>query len=149
DLAKALADLGHRVEFVLMREEGEFVEDARQRHSVLSLEAARTRDVIKPLRHYISNQQPDALIAAMWPLTFIAPIAAKLSRHRPRILSVEHNALSQQYARWGRLHRIALRTSLAAGFRLADTRAGVSRGVADDAADLAGFPRGKVLALYN
>jgi len=149
DLADALADLGHSVGFILMREEGEFLDNARRRHSVVSLGAARARDVLGPLRHYISNLRPDALIASMWPLTFIAPVAAKLSRHRPRILSVEHNALSRQYSQWGRFHRMALRTSLAAGFRLAEARAGVSRGVADDVADLARFPRDKVLALYN
>lgn len=149
DLADALADLGHQVEFVLRRAEGEFLAEARSRHQVTSLEAGRVRDVIGPLARYLRSRRPGALIAAMWPLTTIAPLAARLSGHRCPVLAVQHSTLSQQYASWGRMHRVALRTSLALEVRLADAVAGVSRGVADDMAALAGCSPGKVRALYN
>ena len=149
DLADALADLGHQVEFVLLKAEGELLAEARARHQVTSLEVDRARDAIGPLARYMRSRRPGALIAAMWPLTTIAPLAARLSGHRCPVLAVQHSTLSQQYASWGRIHRVALRTSLALEARLADAVAGVSRGVANDVAALAGCAPGKVRALYN
>lgn len=149
DLADALAVLGHRVEFILMRAEGEYLAEAESRHSVVCLNVERAREIMRPLVDYIRDQRPTAIIASMWPLTFVAPIAIKLSRQRCPVLAVEHNALSRQYASWGYIHRIALRISLALGVRMANAYAGVSRGVADDVARLAGYRHDKVLALHN
>jgi len=149
DLADALAALGHRVEFVLLRAKGEFLAEAEARHSVVSLDASRTRGAVLPLMRYVRGRSPDALVAMMWPLTSIAPVAVKLSRQRCRVLVVEHGILSGHYGAWGRLHHAVLRTSLAIGCRLADARAGVSRGVADDVAALAGLQPDSVAQLHN
>jgi len=149
DLADAFAELGHSVEFVLLRAEGVFLEHAKERHKVVNLNVSRIRSAIVPLISYIRKNRPDGLIAAMWPLTFIAPVAMKLSFHRSPVLTVEHSILSNQYANWGHLHHFALRLSMALGFRLANARAGVSAGVVEDVAKLAAYPVSGVQTLYN
>lgn len=149
DLADAFAELGHSVEFVLLKAEGEFLEQAEGRHRVVDLNVSRMRSTIIPLTRYIRKNRPDGLIAAMWPLSFIAPIAMKLSFHQCPVLTVEHSTLSNQYANWGRLHHFGLRASMAFGFRLASARAGVSAGVAEDMAKLAAYPVSGVTTLYN
>lgn len=149
DLADALTVMGHQVEFVLLQARGEFLKEVEGRYKVNDLKVSRMRNVIAPLFRYVRENNPDGLIAAMWPLTVIAPLTVKLSRSRCSVLVVEHSTLSRQYARWGNLHHIALRASLALGFRMADARAGVSSGVARDAASLATYPSAGVATLHN
>lgn len=149
DLADALADLGHSVEFVLLQEKGELLSQVIQRHKVYGLKAKSIKNSFWPLVKYLRQRRPDALIAAMWPLSFIAPLAAKISGFKGPVLVVEHCSLSNQYKEWGKGHGLLLRASLSIGFRLADVRAGVSRGVADDVARLAVYTTSKISVLYN
>jgi len=149
DLADALASMGHQVEFVLLQAKGEFLTEVEGRHAIFDLNVSRMRNAIVPLARHIRKSSPDGLIAAMWPLTVIAPLTVKISRSQCSVLVVEHSTLSRQYARWGSFHHIALRASLALGFRMADARAGVSSGVARDAASLAAYPTAGVSTLYN
>jgi glycosyltransferase involved in cell wall biosynthesis len=65
------------------------------------------------------------------------------------MLVSEHGILSAQYKNWGQAHRIALRTSMAMGYRLADYCVGVSMGVADDISKLSGLRRDAFDVIYN
>ena len=148
-LAHEFARAGHEVEFVLMRAEGELLEEARAVFSVIDLNAPRARQLPITLAKYLRAQRPDALLAAMWPLTVIAPIAARLSGDRCSVLVSEHGILSAQYLDWGLAHSAALRISMAFGYRLADHRVGVSSGVIADIANLSAVPLHAFNVIYN
>ncbi|GAA6201284.1 glycosyltransferase [Aquicoccus sp. SU-CL01552] len=139
DLAHEFVRAGHTVEFVLMQARGELLEEARDSFSVVDLATPRARAVPLALARYLRRRRPDALLAAMWPLTVIAPVARRLSGHRCKVLVSEHNTMSVQYADWGRLHRVAMRASMAVGYPLADCRVGVSLGVVKDISGLSGL----------
>lgn len=139
DLAYEFVRAGHDVEFVLMQAKGALLEEARASVPVVDLATPRARAVPLALSRYLRRRRPDALLAAMWPLTVIAPVARRLSGHRCKILVSEHNTMSVQYGNWGRLHRAAMRSSMAIGYRLADCRVGVSTGVVQDIAELSGL----------
>jgi glycosyltransferase involved in cell wall biosynthesis len=149
DLAYEFARAGHKVEFVLMQARGEFLEEARNDFSVVDLYTPRARALPVALARYLSRRRPDALLAAMWPLTVIAPLAARLSGHRCKVMISEHCVLSAQYGDWGRGHQLALRSSMAVGYRLADRRIGVSSGVAADIAALSGLHRNAFDVIHN
>lgn len=149
DLAREFADAGHEVEFVLMQARGEFLEEARQSFPVVYLATPRARSLPLALARHLRCHRPDALLAAMWPLTVIAPLAARLSGHRCKVLVSEHNSLSVQYRDWGRAHRAALTASMAVGYRLADRRVGVSSGVAADIAALSGLRQEAFDVIHN
>jgi len=149
DLAFEFARVGHEVEFVLMQAWGELLEEAQQNFSVVDLATPRARTLPRALARYLRRRRPDALLAAMWPLTVIAPLAARLPGHRCKVLVSEHNSLSVQYRDWGRAHRAALRASMAVGYRLADRRVGVSAGVAADIATLSGLRRDGFNVIHN
>lgn len=149
ELANEFVRRGFAVDMVLMRAEGELIAQLDARVRVVDLMASRARDVLYPLLRYLRRESPSGLIANMWPLTFIAPVVARLSGCSCRVLLVEHNPISRQYRDWGRVHRLLLTASVAIGLRLADERAGVTSGVADDMASLGHFPRRKILTLYN
>lgn len=149
DLARAFKAAGHQVEFVLMSGVGDFLTDAKRDFSVVDLGVTRTRNLIGPLARYLRSRRPAALIANMWPLTAIAPIARKLSGADCRVLVAEHGILSAQYATYGKAHRAAMRASMAISYRLADARVGVSTGVARDMASLAKMPLSSCDVVYN
>jgi glycosyltransferase involved in cell wall biosynthesis len=149
DLARAFAAKGHQVEFVLMSAMGDFLAETRREFSVVDLGADRTRDVMRPLIAYLRTQQPVAMIAQMWPLTAIAPLARRISGHRCKVLVSEHSILSAQYSDWGRAHRLGMRSSMALGYRMADVRVGVSGGVVQDMAALSGMPHTSFEVIHN
>ena len=108
DLAYEITRSGHEVEFVLMQARGSWLDEARQSFSVVDLATPRARSLPRALVRYLRRGRPDALIAAMWPLTVIAPLAARLSGHRCKVLVSEHCVISAQYSDWGWSHRAAL-----------------------------------------
>ena len=136
DLATEFVRAGHEVEFVLMRARGELLSEAQENFAIVDLATPRARDVPVALSRYLRRRQPDALLAAMWPLSVIAPLAQRLSRHRCNVVVSEHGVLSAQYRSWGGIHNAAMRFSMALGYRLADARVGVSGGVANDMSTL-------------
>lgn len=149
DLAYEFTRLGHSVSFVLMQATGEYLPEAHAQFMVHDLGVARARQVPFALARYLREHHPDALLVAMWPLTTIVPVAARLSGFRGHILVSEHNTLSVQYSNRGPAHRIALRASMALGYRFADARVGVSEGVVQDIAKLAHMPVELFSAIHN
>lgn len=149
DLAREFACAGHEVEFVLMQAQGELLREARESFSVVNLDTPRARALHRVLAQYTRRRCPDALLAGMWPLTVIAPLAARLSGHRCRMVVSEHGILSAEYRDWGLGHRAALRSSMALGYRLADRRVGVSLGVASDMAMLSGLSHEAFDVVHN
>jgi glycosyltransferase involved in cell wall biosynthesis len=132
-----------------MLAQGELLEEARLSFPVVDLDSARFRNVPFALSRYLRQRRPDALLAAMWPLTVIAPISQRLSRHRCKVVVSEHGILSAQYRDWGLGHRILLRLSTALGYRLVDRRVGVSDGVASDMAMLSRMRKDQFDVVHN
>ena len=149
NLAQEFARLGHRVELVLLRAEGEFLSEARATFSVVTLGVNRFRAVPWSLSRYLRKRKPDVLIANMWPLTAAAVSGRALSRYRCWLVLVEHATLTNQYRSWGRLTRLMMGLSIAVTYRCADVVAAVSKGVANDTAGLARLPRERVVVVYN
>ena len=149
DLAREFVRAGHEVEFVLMQARGELLSEARESFSVVDLATPRARALPLTLGRYLRHRRPDALLAAVWPLTVIAPVAARLSGFRCKVLVSEHNSLSVQYRDWGRGHRAAMHYSMAMGYRLADCRVGVSSGVVADISALSGLSRDAFDVIHN
>ncbi|WFM69995.1 glycosyltransferase [Halomonas sp. CKK8] len=138
-LAHEFSRVGHDVEFVLMKARGELLHEAKASFPVIDLATHRARGMPLALARYLRHRRPDTLLAAMWPLSVIAPVATRLSGHRCEVVVSEHNTLSVQYRDWGRLHRGLMRASMALGYRLADHRLGVSTGVVEDIARMSGL----------
>ncbi|MGJ7461990.1 glycosyltransferase [Halomonas sp. MA07-2] len=149
DLAHEFATAGHDVEFVLMQAQGELLPETLLSFDVVDLATPRARSLPLTLIRYLRRRRPDVLIAAMWPLTVIAPLAGRLSGHRCKVLVSEHCNLTSQYRNWGRMHRAMMRASMALGFRLADCRVGVSAGVAEDAATISRLPFDAFKVVHN
>jgi glycosyltransferase involved in cell wall biosynthesis len=149
DLAREFSRLGHDVEFVLMQATGDFLPQAQRDFSVVDLATCRARKLPVPLARYLGKRKPFALIANMWPLTSAAVIGRAISRWPCRLLLVEHNTLTKQYATWGWLHKVLLPATMSSTYRFADRIAAVSEGSAIDTARLARVPSDRVAVLHN
>ena len=73
DLAYEFARAGHKVEFVLRQAQGELLAEAKTSFEIVDLGCGRVRQMPPALARYLRTHRPDGLIAAMWPLTAIAP----------------------------------------------------------------------------
>lgn len=149
DLAREFARVGHKVEFALMQAVGEFLPEAKQDFSVVDLAAPRTRQLPGRLARYLRDRRPEAVIANMWPLTSASVVGRALSRHRCKLLLVEHCTLSRQYASWGKGHALGMSLSMATTYYFAERVAAVSEGAATDTAALARLPKSRVSVLHN
>lgn len=149
DLAREFVRRGHTVEFVLMRARGDFLPEAQREFAVVDLAAERVRNAIWPLIRYLKRRRPEAVIAAMWPLTVVAPIAARIAGYRGKVLVSEHSMLSLQYRTWGGIQKLALRASTFVGYRLSSVRVGVSDGVCSDIAGLSRMTLDGFVTIYN
>jgi glycosyltransferase involved in cell wall biosynthesis len=149
NLAAEWLNRGVHVDFVLRQARGELLSLLPSTAEVMDLAAERVRNVPIPLARYLRKARPDALLAAMWPLTIVAPIAACLARFRGRVVVSEHSPLSRAYAHRGGLHGASLRCSQRWGYPLADARVAVSHGVADDLALTSGLPQHRFDVIHN
>ena len=151
-LADEFLAAGHAVSFWLLKAEGPLLGMVPEGAEVVDLEAPRLRSAAGPVARQWRAERPDAVLAAMWPLTDVAALAkamAGAAGRRSRLVVSEHNTLSLTPQAKGLLKRAAMRATIAAGHRAADAVVGVSEGVCDDVAALGGMDRRRLHTIYN
>jgi len=123
---------GYNVDFVLLNASGALLERVPVGANVINLKSSRLRSTVRPLIAYLKKSKPDVLLAAMWPLTVVAILSARLSKVKVNVLVSDHSILSLSYENYGKLHHLFLRASIAFFYRFADERIAVSKGVTQD-----------------
>jgi glycosyltransferase involved in cell wall biosynthesis len=146
-LAAEFLKLGDAVDVVLLRREGALLTEIPAGARLVVLDAPRIRDAVRPLGEYCSRERPDAMLAAMWPLSSIAVWAAR--RTRTRVVVIEHVNLSAFVQSWRPLPRALLRPILRWSHPRAAARVAVSQGAAQDLARWCGLPANRVVAIPN
>lgn len=148
ELANGFAARGARVDCVLMQVRGEFLPLLDPAVRVVDLAVPRLRHVPGALRAYLKRETPDALLAAMWPLTSVAALATRGLAKRPRLLLSDHCPLLEQYARPLRTN-LSLRLTAPLTYRMVDGVIAVSQGLAREMEQLARLPKGSVQTIWN
>lgn len=147
-LADGFARRGAKTDLVLMSRHGELLDLVPAGVRVVDLGGSRLRHVPGALRAYLKRETPDALLAAMWPLTSAAAIATAGLAKRPRLLLSDHCPLLEQYARPWRTN-LWLRLTAPLTYRMADRVIAVSEGLAREMEQLALLPQGSVQTIWN
>lgn len=148
DLAQGFLDRGAKVDIVLLQQHGEFLDIVPKGVRVIDLGAERLRSAILPLRRYLLAERPSGVLAAMWPLTVIAVLAATGVSHGPRVVVSDHCPLEWQYAsKWK--DRLALAASIRVAYPSAHAVVAVSRGLASELAGLAHLSFNRISTVYN
>jgi glycosyltransferase involved in cell wall biosynthesis len=148
-LARHWLSSGIEVDLVLMRAVGDLMSEVPERSRIVELGGCRLRQIVWPLKEYLSVSSPDAICVSMWPLTSVAVGSAKLAGFRGRVVLCEHNNMTAQYFERSWFHNVLMRASMAWAYRAADGVVAVSRGVAGDLARLARFPETEINVIYN
>lgn len=148
DLAHEFARMGHDVEFVLMQARGEFMGEAKASFRVIDLATPRARSLPLALARYLRRHRPDALLAAMWPLTGIAGIAARLSGYRGRLVASEHVDFRSTPS-FKPVERATLNHFGRVFYAPCSRVVAVSSGVADSLEEVAGLSRDRIEVIHN
>lgn len=148
DLARSFRDRGARVDLILMNRQGEFLAMVPDGVSIIDLDVKRLRSAVVPLRRYLQRERPDAVLAAMWPLTSITVLAATGLRNRPRIVLSDHSPLESQYGNNWKT-RFGLRASMRVTYPVADAVVAVSRGLSAEIGAIANLSPNRATTIYN
>ncbi len=148
-LCNAFAQHGHSVTLVALNDKGELAAALSPDVTLLTLDGVRSFAAIRVLSRVIRDHKPDAVLAGLWPLTFLAAASHMLSGRIGRLVLSEHNQLSVQYRDWGLRHRIILRATLAFACRVSSANGAVSLGVVRDLARLTMLNEARFQVLFN
>ncbi|WP_211341261.1 glycosyltransferase [Desulfoglaeba alkanexedens] len=177
NLAHGLSNQGHRVDMVMARRTGHFLDEIHSAIRVVDLKVRSARECLislpflgrdawfwarmalasKPhfvlgalpkLARYLRREKPDVLISAMDYPNAVAIAAKSLAGDGVPVIATVRNTLSAEVANTKR-RRIKAQVEVARYFYpRADALVAVSRGVADDLAQVLGRPD-KIETIYN
>jgi glycosyltransferase involved in cell wall biosynthesis len=149
NLAHDLAARGLRVDLLLARAEGHYLEQVRPEICIVDLKAPQVWNSLFPLVRYLKSVQPACLLAALHYPCEIAIAAKHIARVNTRVIVSEHNTLSIEAKG---IPQLSVRlTPLAARlfYPHADGIIAVSQGVANDLAALIRRPVEHIKVIYN
>jgi glycosyltransferase involved in cell wall biosynthesis len=150
-LAAALAERGKRTDLVLAQARGPYLADVPPEVRLIDLAARPPVVATKTLQlaRYLRRERPATVLSAL-DVVDTAVIARALARAPSRVLLTIHTHLSRQFEDKPD-HGIAhiRRALIRALYPRTDRLIAVSRGVADDAARIAGIPPGRVGVIPN
>ncbi len=147
-LVNAMARRDIPIDLVLVKTEGAFLQELDPRVRLVSLSGRRTATSFIGLKRYLNDSRPVALISAMTHINISSVVARMLSKHKPKLILVEHNQFDRNFALKKGLVRLAYK-AVPYLYRQADVVAGVSEGVRASIADVIGLPPNQLSVLYN
>jgi len=120
------------IDLVLINESENFNQYIDKNVKVFNFQSKRLLQSISPLKNYIDDEKPDAIFAALWPLTSLVGIAHRLSSSRAALVFSDHNPLSQQYYYFNFFQKALMRIFTNITYRLADHHVSVSNDIRND-----------------
>ncbi len=142
-LAEEFLDRDIEVDIVLVRKEGELVDDIPSRARVFDLQAPRILASLPGLIRYLRKHCPPVLLSAL-STNCVALWARGVSNVKTRIVISQHSVLPAATLQdWG------LAQSMRLTYPLADRMIAVSEGVATDMCQSLGLRREKIDVVYN
>ena len=149
DLAAGLLESGVDVDLVVGSLRGAFTGSVPDGARVVDLGVLRIARALGPLRRYLREERPDALVAALTHANVLAVLAARSVRPRIPVVVVQHNTLSLAVRHATSPADRVAPLLIRAVYPFADRVVAVSAGVADDLARRAHLPRERIDVVYN
>ena len=157
-VAKALADVGYRVDLVVVRGDGVLAEQALTGLPIVELDPRqngkkgqnlldRTTAAVR-LARYLKRNKPDVLLSGSIKANLVALVAKRLGRSPAKVVLTVTNNLYQRTGGGGRQSSRFAPWITRTFFGAADRIISVSRGVTDDLVAKEGLPRDKVVTIH-
>ena len=149
NLAAGLAERGYAMDLVLAQAEGPFLAEVTDSVRLVDLNASRVLMSLPALVRYIRLERPIAMLAVQNYANIVALWARRLAGGNTRLVVSERNSISRK-AQYAVSQRPRLMPQLIKRFYpWADGIVAVSKGVADDLAQVAAIPREHIQVIYN
>lgn len=149
NLANRMAELGYKVDCVVLQDAGDLRDALKPSVRIVNLDVKRIRRTLIPLIRYLKAERPDGMIAAMWPLTVIAVVSRILSGVPFRLIVAEHTTWSRSQLVQRGMTRHIVKSTMKLFLPKADARVTVSYGAADDLAQFSRLDRSTINVIYN
>ena len=150
NLAQGFIDRGLNVDLVVSAGEGLDLWQIPTGVRVINLDAPRVSASLPKLIGYLRRERPTALIPSLHYANEVALMAKYLARVPTKVLIPEHNMLSKEvkhHEKGSRQRLIPLAVRFL--YPLADCLVAVSRGVAEDLAQIYGISSERINVIYN
>ena len=178
NLATALANQGHRIDLLMGRKEGHFLDEIPDNVTIIDLKVRSARQLIPTLMkmprvasalastllspkapwilgaapalaEYLNSQQPEAFLSALNYTNIATLLARRLSASSTRMVISVHNHLSVSTAQARKVYEKKFSQLACLLYPEADHIVAVSDGVADDLAQAIRRPRSRIATIYN
>lgn len=148
-LANGFSNLGLRVDFLLVNDNGKILDSLSKKIRVVDFNSKKTLFTLIKLINYLVSCHPDVFISAMTHINIITLIAKILSNQRTKIIVSEHSNLSQNIKFSKRIIEKAYPTLIKYFYPKADAIVCVSKGVADDIVQRTKISPEKICVIHN
>lgn len=148
-LARGIAAMGRRVELVLIRGGGAYLDDIPPGIDVRTLDCPRVSKSIPALASYFRQTRPKAVLSALTHMNLATVAAAKLAGLQARVVVSERNQISSKAKDASTLWQQSVYRAVPAIYRGADMIVAVSHGVADDLARFGRLPENRICVIHN
>jgi len=150
DLSRLLAERGHRVEILVLNDQGAMTQHVDPQVAVHSFSTRSTFLAWWRLSRHLGANRPDALISFMPHGNMVGAAARLTALGRTRQIMTEHNdPLRTHSAGRGFIKSRLMPTLNFAFYRTASEIVSVSNGVGDALADYFHLPRERIKTIYN
>ncbi len=149
NLIRELAKRNYQVDLVLAHADDSDFDKVPDLVRVVNLEAPRTLACLPALAKYLYCVQPDVMLSAMNFASITALWARRLANVSTKLVVVEHNTLSLANKNASRLRSRFIPVLIKYFYPWADGIIAVSKGVADDLAQVTRLSRETIQVIYN
>ncbi len=150
NIAKGLSDMGYSVDLVLVKAEGDFLDEVPDSINIVDLDASRVLTSLPSLVTYLRREKPNVLLSTITPTNVVATWATLISvvdtKHVIRVARPESEAAKVQ--------KNTFKQRVTAGlarlfYPLADEIVAISKGVAQDLRENTRIKEQKIHVIYN
>lgn len=141
---------GYKVDLVLGKKQGQYLAQVPSSVNLVDLKVKKLLLSIHLVGSYLNREKPAVLISANERVNIVALLAKKIYRSKTKIIISVHINNSEAIASEGASFYKRMIISIARWtYKWADRVVAVSKGVADDVAELFSVPREKIDIIYN
>ncbi|MBX3144438.1 MAG: glycosyltransferase [Trueperaceae bacterium] len=148
-LANGLSDRVARLDLVVARAEGPYLDEVAEGMRVVDLGGSTTASVLPALTRYLRANRPDALMSTLSHANLIAVIATRLARVPTRVVVREASTPGVEAINWAHPKAAIARLMMNRTYRMADGIVAVSAGVAESISEMTGLSLERIATLYN
>ena len=148
-IAKGMGDRGRNVDLVLVKAQGEFLQDIPDSVRVVDLDSPSVASAIPLMVRYLRKEAPVAILTALTHMNVAVAAARWLARSKARLVLSERNQISLKAADVRAWRQRLVYAGVRFAYPLADAVTAVSKGVANDVLQFARVKPQNVQVIYN